>query len=119
MKSIRHFLESQSNNIEINDIKEYVDFIYNYGFDNYYDKIKNNNGDLKSAFRKIVDYHQYNGSLFFNLGLLDYIVWASNNNSTNINDVYNKIIKNFNSYDGMSKDDLIKVLNNVCKYLDK
>ena len=31
--------------------------------------------------------------------------------------LYNKIIDNFTSYGGMSANDLIKVLSNVCKYL--
>ena len=116
MKNITNFIGESQNQLNVEDIKEYVDYIYNYGFDKYYDKIKDENFDLKSRFRHAVNYPKSNGALFFNLGLLDYIVYSGRAND-DLDALYNKIIDNFNSYGGMSKNELIKMLSNVCKYL--
>ena len=117
MKSLNNYLINESQNqLNIEDIKEYVEFIYDYGFDKYFSKIKNENFDLKSRFRHVVNYPKSNGALFFNLGLLDYIVYASKNNE-DLDELCNKVIDNFNSYEGMTKGELIKMLSNVCNYL--
>ena len=116
MKDITNFINENQNQLNVEDIKEYVDYIYNYGFDKYYDKIKDENFDLKSRFRHVVNYPKSNGALFFNLGMLDYIVY-SGRAKDDLDVLYNKIIDNFTSYGGMSANDLIKVLSNVCKYL--
>ena len=121
MKDIKNFLYiiNEDQNLTIEDIKEYVEYIYNYGFDKYFDKIKNENFDLKSRFRYVVNYPKYGGALFFNLGMLDYIVYAGKNNE-DLDKLCNKVIDNFNSYSsdsGMSKNELVKVLSNTCKYL--
>ena len=116
MKNITNFLNEGQNQLNVEDIKEYVEYIYNYGFDKYYDKVKDENFDLKSRFRHIVNYPKYNGALFFNLGMLDYIAYSSKNDE-DLDNLCKKIIDNFNSYGSMSANDLIKVLSNVCKYL--
>ena len=116
MKNITNFINEGQNQLNVEDIKEYVEYIYNYGFDKYFNKIKDENFDLKSRFRQVVNYPKSNGALFFNLGLLDYIIYASKNNE-DLDELCNKIIDNFNSYEGMSTNDLIKMLSNVCKYL--
>jgi len=117
MKSINKYINESFVQLNIDDIKEYIEYIYNYGFDEYFNKIKNKNFDLKSKFRNIVDYPKSNGALFFNLGMLDYIVYASKYSSNKLNEVCNKVIKNFNDYGGMTGGELISVLQNVVNYL--
>ena len=116
MKDIINFINESQNQLNVEDIKEYIEYIYNYGFDKYYDRIKDENFDLKSRFRHAVNYPKSNGALFFNLGMLDYIVYSGKAND-DLDELCNKIIDNFNSYAGMSANDLIKVLSNVCNYL--
>lgn len=117
MKSINKYINESFVQLNIDDIKEYIEYIYNYGFDEYFAKIKNNDLSLNSKFKKIIDYPKSNGALFFNLGMLDYIVYASKYSSNKLEEVCDKVIKNFKDYGGMTGGALISVLQNVINYL--